>query len=147
MSPLCYRHHAPHLPARILVGLTLVFATLTVLRGWGYATAVRGESASPVVLISLGNLTAWGVAFMTAGLLVLAAYAIRNHLLVFLAHGLAVVTYAAVAVALLGGVVDVGSGWQHLAPMLGGAGWHTLLAWLTGPLPPSQTRGVAGADQ
>ena len=141
------RYRAPSIPTTALVGLALLFACLTVLRGIGWATGETGTTVPTVTVDGLRNAGLgpqhWGVVMMLVGALILCAYACRVHVFVFLAHGLAAVTYLAVTVGLAQAALDLGSGWQVIGPVLGGFVWHTLVAVLTRPLPPRPT-GAAG---
>lgn len=141
------RYRAPRVPGWVLVLLAVSFACLTILRGVGWITAEPGASLSPVVVDGLTyarlSPTGWGSVMVCVGVLVIAAYLTRVHVLVFLTHGLAAATYLAVTVGLTQAALDLGSGWQIIGPVLGGCVWHVALAALTGPLPPSTT-GAAG---
>ena len=145
-ATLCRRHTPAGIPPRVLTGLVLAFACLTVLRGYGWVTADPGVSLSLVMMVGLHDTTSRGIAVMAAGGLVLAAYASRRHVAVFLAHGLAAATYAALTASITTAVLAAGSGWQHVTPMLGGVAWHLLLAWLNGPLPSQAGRTPRDTD-
>ena len=45
-ATLCRRHTPAGIPPRVLTGLVLAFACLTVLRGYGWVTADPGVSLS-----------------------------------------------------------------------------------------------------
>lgn len=141
MTALRLRHQPPALPARILVAVTLAFAALTIVRGVGWITGTPEESLSWVVLNALGSSDVWGGIVVATGCAVLAAYASRIHPAVWAAHGIAACVYLLLTVALAQAAAELGSGWQHAGPPAGAVLWHTLLAWLTGPLPPRQPGG------
>lgn len=143
-ASLRLRHRAPAIPPRLVVAASLVFAAATMLRGIGWITGRVGESVSLVVLTALADPRQWGVVLCAVAGGIFAAYASRIHFIVWLTHGIAAAVYLAMSVAIAQAVVSYGGGWQHLAPALGGLFWHTLVAWLTGPLPPVDEENIDG---
>ncbi|WP_210651353.1 hypothetical protein [Nocardioides sp. SYSU D00065] len=124
----------------------LLFAMGTVARGWEYVSAEPERTMSRVVEQGLSHAQlsphAWGMVLIVTGLLVLTAYAVRIHVLVFFAHGLAAIVYLTVTVGFSQAATDLGAGWAHAAPTLLATLWHALVAKLTGPLP-TRTRSVS----
>jgi len=129
----------------VLVCVVLAFASLTVVRGLGWATADR-DSLALVVRESLESPALWGLGLALVGVGLWAAYLSHIHVVVWLAHGLAAVTYFAIAAALALAVVKHGNGWNNVVAPTGGFIWHALLAWLTGPIPDRQHGGSAHGD-
>lgn len=146
MSHLAHRHLTPAIPPWIVKVLVLVFAGLTIVRGIGYLTGEPSTSIPLVAMAALRDPDVWGVLTIVAGSLIVLAYISRLHVAVWAAHGLAAVLYAGLTVALGQAAFDYGAGWQNVGPVAGGLAWHSLLAWLTGPLPSQTPRGDAGGS-
>ena len=141
---LTNRYVAPAIPPRETVLLTLWFVGLTMIRGWGWLTAVPSSASDQLLAAPLG-LTFWGWCLLLGGALVpFSIIVVKNHTLVWASHCLLASIYFGVGVAVSPLVFTSMSGWQNLVPPLGGMVWHVVLLRLMGPVP--KTRRTRDAD-
>jgi hypothetical protein len=129
------RYQPPSIPPQVLIGLVLLFALLSFARGLDYVVGDDRHSQSLIVLDALGDLRAWGVGIMVAALLVVIAYGLQRHFLIWCSHVLLGGVYVCVSITVAQSVILVGDGWAVLVPPAGAVVWHALLAALTGPFP------------
>lgn len=129
------RYQPPSIPPQVLVGLVVVFATLSFAQGLDYLIGDDDRSQSLVVLRALGRLELWGTVIMVAAASVLAAYALRRHFLIWLSHVVMAAVYLCVTVTVAQSVWLIGDGWAVLVLPLAALAWHLFLLAVTRPFP------------
>lgn len=137
------RYQPPSIPPQVLVGLVVVFATFSFVRGLDYAIGEEQQAQSLIVLRALGHIEAWGWLIMAAAANVLIAYALRRHFLIWLSHVLIAALYLCVTVAVAQAIwkLDVG-GWAAIVAPAGTLVWHLAVLTLTRPFPRPGTGNV-----
>lgn len=131
------RYVPPALPAGITLAVTLLFVTFTFTRGLSYTT---GE---PGVLLELRghgalNLAVFGGFLMGGASAFVTAVLARVHFAVWCAHVFLICTYFGVAVTMLGGILERGSGYDAVLAPVGGLVWHAILSRSMRPFPPHE---------
>lgn len=139
------RYVPPRVPRPVIPAVAIGWALLTITRGLDYVTGNQPGAQSEIVMRALTDIEVWGAALVAGGVLLIAAYACRVHLLVWLAHLLLAAIYACCAITIAQAARLAGDGWSALSWSLGGFTWHLLVLCLTKPLPPRQPAAQAPA--
>lgn len=141
MTWLRRRFEPVGLPPGVTIAFVLLFAALTVLRGWDYFNVEDPDNFAGVLLALNVPLRVWAFGLCSGGLLLIASILIRWHPGVWLGHVVLTAVYGGLSWLIVSTVLQMGSGEHNAIPPLGGLVWHAYFAHRVGRTPRHRSGG------